>query len=249
MHSIVRDQDKHWCEWKHVEERSVFWSFSRVCCLTFLSACARWWFEEMSLSRLVDPVRVSFSPQNPQGFLSHFLAVRPAYGNTPLYLHTLARKLPRQPKRCRKECVRNEDEESLICKRRMTKELSLLSHFSYQKSFFLQTESFTIPTRSCQSKHQLQEKFLWNAIKEIPPRQREREKGVRGAVWNGEWRSPSLLPFLSRSVTLSSLPTSPDRSAIAQLLENTANHSMAANGERTWQDLSLSCTANVRCII
>lgn len=78
--------------------------------------------------------------------------------------------------------------------------LSLFSHFLYQKSFFLQAESFTIPTRSCQSKHQLQEKFLWNAIKEIPPRQREREKGVWGAVWNGEWRS--LPPFLPPSLSL-----------------------------------------------
>lgn len=64
------------------------------------------------------------------------------------------------------------------------------------------------------------------------------KKGVRGAVWNGEWRS--LPPFLSHSVTLSSLPTSPDRSAIAQLFENTANHSIAANGERMLQDLDLS---------
>lgn len=55
--------------------------------------------------------------------LSHFLAVRPAYRNTALYLHTPARKLRRQPNHCSKECVRNEDEESLICKRRMTKEL------------------------------------------------------------------------------------------------------------------------------
>ncbi|KAL1261725.1 hypothetical protein QQF64_006990 [Cirrhinus molitorella] len=74
-------------------------------------------------------------------------------------------------------------------------------------------ESFTIPTRSRQLKHQLQEKFLWNAIKEIPPRQHEREKGGSGS--SVEW------------------------SAIAQLFENTANHSMAADGERTRQDLSL----------
>lgn len=66
---------------------------------------------------------------------------------------------------------------------------------------FLQAESFTIPTRSCQSKHQLQEKFLWNAIKEIPPRQREREKGGSGS--SVEWWmeiSPSLSLSLCHAV-------------------------------------------------
>lgn len=74
--------------------------------------------------------------------------------------------------------------------------------------------------------------------------------GEQCEMVNGDLSLPSSLPpFLSCSVTLSSLPTSPDRSAIAQLFENTANHSMAANGERMRQDLSLSCTANIHCII
>lgn len=78
--------------------------------------------------------------------LSHFLAVRLAYRNTGLYLHTLPRELPRQPNRVSKERVRNEDKKSLICKQRMTKELklavprfqknlfSLFSRFLYRKS-------------------------------------------------------------------------------------------------------------------
>lgn len=219
-------------------------------------ACARWWFEELSVFRLVDPVRVSFSPQNLQGFLSpslsHFLAVSLAYRNTVLYLHTAPRKLTRQPNRCSKERVRNEDESSLICKRRMTKELKLavprfqknlfsllFSHFLYQK----------IPPSSRQSHSQFplvpvsrstscKRNSSGMQLKRSLHGSESGKKGVRGAVWNGEWRS--LPPFLSRSVTLSSLPTSPDRRAIAQLFENTANHSLAANGERMRQDLDLS---------
>lgn len=186
--------------------------------------------------------------ESPEG--SYFLAVRPAYRNPALYLHTLPCELPRQSNRRNKARVRNEDEGSLICKRRMTKELLCLfqknlfslSAFFTENPSFLQAESFTIPTRSRQLKHQLQEKFLWNAIKEIPPRQHEREKrgfGEQRGMVNGDLSRPPFLS-LSRSVMLSSLPTSPDRSAIAQLFENTANHSTAADGERTRQDLSLS---------
>lgn len=61
--------------------------------------------------------------ESPEG--SHLLAVCPAYGNPMLYLHSLPRRLPRQSNRRSKEHVRNEDKESLICKRRMTKELRL----------------------------------------------------------------------------------------------------------------------------
>lgn len=85
-------------------------------------------FKELSVFKLVDPVRVRFLPLNLQGFLSlplFFLAVCPAYRNTSLYLHTLPHELPRQSNRHSKERVKNEDEESLICKRRMTKEWRL----------------------------------------------------------------------------------------------------------------------------
>ncbi len=121
------------------------------------------------------------------------------------------------------------------------------SAFFTENPFFLQAESFTIPTRSRQLKHQLQEKFLWNAIKGIPPRQREREKGGSGS--SVEWWM-EISPALPFSLSLChALPTSPDRSAIVQLFENTANHSMAADGERMWQDHSLSCTRNTHCFI
>lgn len=67
--------------------------------------------------------------------------------------------------------------------------------FFTENPFFLQAESFTIPTRSRQLKHQLQEKFLWNAIKEILPQQREREKGGSGSSVEWWMEISTALPF------------------------------------------------------
>lgn len=258
---IVCDQDKHWRpEWKHVEDFSLSPDGAVWLSAVHADGLRRCPSSDLLIQSGWASHHKTFRVFSRRLFLTFWQSAQPMETLSFIYIHWLASS-PNSQTITVKSVWEMRMWSPLSASTEWQKSWSgafskrtyflSLSHFLYQKPFFLQAESFTIPTRSCQSKHQLQEKFLWNAIKEIPPRQREREKGVRGAVWNGEWRSlPPFLPFsLARSVTLSSLPTSPDRSAIAQLFENTANHSMAANGERMRQDLSLSCTANIHCII
>ncbi len=196
--------------------------------------------------------------ESPEGF--HFLAVCLAYRNPELYLLTLPRELPRQSNRRSKERVRNEDEEFLICKRRMTKELSLesesafslqclfqnnliflFSAFFTENPFFLQAESFTIPTRSHQLKHQLQDKFLWNAIKEIPLWQCEQEKGGSGNSMEWWIEISPALPFsllLGHAVIPPYLSWQERNCAAVWEQSRDWDWSMAADGERMWQDLT-----------
>lgn len=226
---ITCDEDKRWCIQLHVwtglmqsrGTRSVS-SFSSPAAHTHNPRFRRHALmppEELSVSRLVDPVRVRFSQENLQGYHTSSLATCPANKNSSLYLHTQAPESLKPSKGIAEDT-------SLINGEHMTKELQLALPLLLQRIYF--PSRFFFPSkippcfRQSHSQFPLALDGRSTSCRKIPleciSSVRRVGMGVRGAARDVEWSSPSLnrslsfpprLPLLTGAQTRGCLETQP----------------------------------------